>query len=192
MSCSQVLNGITLGCETSVGGIKEVYIAKYADVEQPTVSEVDDTKGLITEITMIPLKDADGNPIKDEEGNIKTAKFEPYQFRKQTGSMTSTLNVDETAGINYVSTEVSLVFTKMETTKRIELSALAMQQLVVIVKDGNNKYWYLGYDDYVSAVAGSGNSGTAKGDSNNYSITLKDESDTFPFEVSEEAVLAVL
>lgn len=175
MSCSQVLNGITLGCETSVGGIKEVYIAKYADVDQPTVSETDGTKGMITAITM--------------NGD---ATFKKYEFRKQTGSMTSTLNVDETAGINYVSTEVSLVFTKMETAKRIEMSALAMQQLVVIVKDGNNKYWYLGYDDYVSAVAGSGNSGTAKGDSNNYSITLKDESDTFPYEVKEDIIANLL
>lgn len=171
MSCSQLLNGITLGCETSVGGIKEVYIAKYSDVDQPTV----DTDGMITGITM--------------NGD---ATFKKYEFRKQTGSMTSTLNVDETAGINYVSTEVSLIFTKMETAKRIEMSALAMQQLVVIVKDGNNKYWYLGYNDYVSATAGGGNTGTAKGDSNNYSITLKDESDTFPFEVKADIIDSLL
>ena len=169
--CSQTLAGIQLDCSTSLGGIKTVYIANYSDVEQPTVGE----GGIITAITM-----------------IGGAKFKPYQFRKQTGSMASTLNVDEQAGINYVSTELSLVFSKMETAKRLEMSALAVGQLAVIVKDSNNKYWYLGYDDYVSATAGGANTGTAKGDQNAYTLTLKDESDTYPFEVSEAAVLEVV
>jgi N-methylhydantoinase B/oxoprolinase/acetone carboxylase alpha subunit len=155
-----------------LGGIKTVYIANYGDV---TEIEIDEASGQITGVTM-----------------SASAKFKPYQFRKQTGSMTSTLNVDETAGINYVSTELSLVFTKMETAKRLEMTALAKAQLAVIVKDSNNKYWYLGKDDYVSSTAGSGNTGTAKGDSNNYSLTLTDESDTYPFEITEAAVLAVV
>lgn len=170
--CNQTLAGITLDCTNSLGGIKTVYIANYGDVDgQPTVSE----DGMITGITM--------------SGDTK---FKPYQFRKQTGSMTSTLTVDETAGVNYVSTELSLVFTKMETAKRVEMSALAIGQLAVIVEDSNNKYWYLGYDDYVSATAGGGNTGTAKGDGNNYTLTLRDESDTYPYEISKEAVEAVI
>lgn len=164
--CNQTLAGIPLDCTNSLGGIKTVYIANYSDVSGVTVSG-----DVITEIVM-----------------SGSAKFYPYQFRKQTGSMTSTLNVDETAGINYVSTELSLVFTKMETAKRIEMAALSIGQLVVIVEDSNGKYWYLGYDDYVSAVSGSGNSGQNKGDSNNYSITLKDESDTFPYEVKADII----
>lgn len=166
MSCNQTLAGIVMDCATSQGGIKEVYIANYDDVASVTVSE--------NEITAIEMSD--------------DAKFKKYQFRKQTGSMTSTLNVDDTAGINYVSTELSLVFTKMETAKRIEISALAQGHLAVIVKDCNNMCWYLGKDDYVSASAGSANTGTAKGDSNNYSITLKDESNTFPYLVSESLI----
>ena len=170
--CNQTLAGITLDCTNSLGGIKTVYIANYGDVDgQPTVGE----DGMITGITM--------------SGDTK---FKPYQFRKQTGSMTSTLTVDETAGVNYVSTELSLVFTKMETAKRVEMSALAIGQLAVIVEDSNNKYWYLGYDDYVSATAGGGNTGTAKGDGNNYTLTLRDESDTYPYEISKDAVDAVI
>lgn len=166
--CNQTLAGIQLDCAASLGGIKAVYIANYGDV---TSVEVDDANGLITGITM-----AEG------------ATFKGYQFRKQTGSMTSTLNVDETAGINYVSTELSLVFTKMETAKRIEMSALALGQLAVIVLDSNGKYWYLGKDDYVSSTAGGGATGTAKGDQNAYTLTLTDESDTFPYEISADAV----
>ena len=170
MGCSQVLAGITLDCASSVGGIKEVYIANYNDVSAVTLQD-----DMIDTITM--------------SGD---AKFKKYEFRKQTGSMTSTLNIDETAGINYVSTELNLVFTKMETSKRIEIAALSVGQLAIIVKDGNNKYWYLGYNDYVSASAGSANSGQNKGDSNNYSITLKDESDSYPYEVSESALDSIV
>lgn len=187
--CNQTLGGIVLDCTNSLGGIKTVYIANYGDVKGLVLDTVDDstlesgdtTYGMITEIIMRTPEEGETAP-----------KFKPYQFRKQTGSMTSTLNVDETVGINYVSTELSLVFTKMETAKRLEMTALAKAQLAVIVKDSNNKYWYLGKDDYVSSTGGSGNTGTAKGDSNNYSLTLTDESDTYPYEITEEAVKSVI
>lgn len=170
--CNQTLNGITLDCSHSLGGIKTVYIANYGDVESVSA---DTTSGKITSVTM-----------------ATSAKFKPYQFRKQTGSMTSTLTVDETAGVNYVSTELSLVFTKMETAKRLELSALSIGQLAVIVEDSNGTFWFLGKDDYVSATAGGAQTGTAKGDGNNYTLTLRDESDTYPFEIEESAVKSVI
>ena len=184
--CNQTLNGITLDCSHSLGGIKTVYIANYNDVTDikynaSTGSTTGSTSGAtytgdtITGITM-----ASGTT------------FKPYQFRKQTGSLTSTLTVDETAGVNYVSTELSLVFTKMETKKRIELSALSVGQLAVIVEDSNGTFWFLGKDDYVSATAGGAQSGTAKGDGNNYTLTLRDESDTYPYEITKEAVEAVI
>ena len=170
--CNQTLNGITLDCSHSLGGIKTVYIANYGDVESVSA---DTASGKIVSVTMAP-----------------SAKFKPYQYSKKTGSMTSTLTVDETAGVNYVSTELSLVFTKMETAKRLELSALSIGQLAVIVEDSNGTFWYLGKDDYVSATAGGAQTGTAKGDGNNYTLTLRYESDTYPFEIDKSAVDAVI
>lgn len=170
--CNQTLNGITLDCSHSLGGIKTAYIANYGDVESVSA---DTSSGKIVSVTM-----------------AASAKFKPYQFRKQTGSLTSTLTVDETAGVNYVSTELSLVFTKMETAKRLELSALSIGQLAVIVEDSNGTFWYLGKDDYVSATAGGAQTGTAKGDGNNYTLTLRDESDTYPFEIDKSAVESII
>ena len=119
----------------------------------------------------------------------KGAKFKRYQFRKQTGSFTSTLTVDETAGINYVVSEINLCLHQNgNKEKRIEIAALSVGQLAVVVKDGNNKYWYFGYDDYVSASAGTGTSGQAKGDSNSYNLTLKDESDSYPYQLADTFV----
>ena len=101
MACSQVLNGIAASCETNVGGIREVYIANYDDV---TAIEVDATTNMIDTITM-----------------AQSAKFKKYLFKKNTSSLTSTLNVDPSAGVNFVQSDLALVFAKQETTKRMEL-----------------------------------------------------------------------
>lgn len=165
--CNQTLSGIQLDCSSSMGGIKKVYIANYDDVK----GFVTDEQGYITNITM-----AEG------------AKFKPYQFRKQTGSLVSTLNVNEQSGLNYVSTELTLVFTKMETLKRLEMSALSKGQLRVIVEDCNGNFYFLGADDYVSAIEGGGSSGVSKSDSNSYNLKLKEESAEFPYFVDTKAL----
>lgn len=168
--CSQTLAGITLDCSNNKGGIKTVYIANYGDV-----TGVQESEGVITGITM-----ATG------------ATFKAYQFRKNTGSMNSTLTADETNGLNYVTTEVSLVFTKMDTAKRVEMAALSLGQLAVIVEDSNGIYWYVTPDDYASASAGTGETGTAKSDRNAFGLTLSVENDGYPIEISEAAVKAVI
>ena len=85
--------------------------------------------------------------------------------------------------MNYVATELVLQFSKMETRKRIEMAALAVGELVFIVKDANGKFWYLGMDEAVTASAGNGQTGQAIGDGNFYSITLTDNANSWPYEV---------
>lgn len=171
MACLITLNGITLDCQPSLGGIKRVWITQYSDVESVVVGE----DNMIESITL-----------------AAEAQWYEYQFRKATGSLTSTLNVDESAGVNYVSNELALVFTKMETAKRIEIAALSIGQLAVVVEDSNGHYWFLGKDDYVSASAGTGVTGTAKGDQNAYTLTLSTDSDSYPYELSAEAIAAIV
>ena len=168
--CNQTLAGITLDCSNNKGGIKTVYIANYGDV-----TGVEENEGVITGVTM-----AEG------------ATFKAYQFRKNTGSMTSTLTADETNGLNYVTTEVSLVFTKMDTAKRVEMAALSLGQLAVIVLDSNGIYWYITPDDYASASAGTGETGAAKGDRNAYTLTLSVENDGYPIEIAESAIAEIV
>ena len=64
--CNQTLAGIQLDCTSSMGGIKTVYIANYADVEKITPDE----DGVITEIKMVELKDAEGNPTKKKMAKL--------------------------------------------------------------------------------------------------------------------------
>ena len=165
MACSQTLSGITLDCQSSMGGIKKVWLANYVDDAALLGAD-----GIISGFTGV------------------TTWYE-YSFRKNTGSMTSTLNVDAANGVNYVSTELSLVFTKMDTAKRIEMSALAVSEVMAVVEDANGKRWFLGFDEPIAASAGTGETGTAKTDGNKYTLTLTDESATFPYEVSAEVEL---
>lgn len=163
---NQTLSGIPRDSSTSMGGIVEALIAGYDDV------------------TGVTVKDEQISAI----ATATSAKFKRYCFRKGTGSMTSTLNVDAVNGVNYVSTELALQFSRMETTKRVEMTALSLNDLVVIVKDANGKYWYLGKDEPVTASAGGAQTGTARTDANNYTLTLLDNSITFPYEVDPAIV----
>ena len=163
MSCSQVLNGIAADCQTNVGGVREVYIANYGDV---TTIEVDDSSNMIKTITM-----------------AETAKFKKYAFKKNTSSMTSTLNVDPANGVNFVQTDLSLVFAKQETVKRMEIAKLSLGELRVIVLDANGKYWFLGQEEFVSATSGTAETGTNRTDGNRYQIVLTDYSSSYPYEV---------
>jgi hypothetical protein len=149
-----------------MGGIVEVMIANFDDVTAKTL-----TDGKISAITM-----ATG------------ANFHSYYFPKNTGNLTSTYNLDPAAGVRYVTSQLLLQFNRMETTKRVEMTALAIGDLAVIVKDANGKYWYLGYDEPVNASAGDGQTGTARGDSNRYTLTLQDESLQLPYEVQASVI----
>ena len=164
MSCTAyTLKGITNDCSTSKGGIREIYIADWAK-DIFTVGASDNT------VTALKLD----------------AQCYKYYIKRNTSSFTSTATIDLANGVNYVSTELTLVFSKMETSKRVEMSALLLNDVAVIVVDSNNKAWCLGLNNPVNATAGSGESGTSATDGNKYTLTLTDESDTFPFEYSGE------
>ena len=168
MACNnQTLSGIQPSCDASKGGIVEVYIARFSDVPQSAITfDASATGATITAIT------ATGSTI-----------WHTYNFKKNTGSMTSTLNVDDANGVNYVSTDLVLQFNRMDTLKRIEMSALALEEVRVVVKDANGKYWFLGLNEPVTASAGTAQTGTARTDGNFYQITLQANDDTYPYEV---------
>lgn len=166
--CTQTISGLAKDCATSKGGIKTVYIANYEDVTEVTVAD-----NKITGITL-----AEGK------------KFLQYNFRKGTASMSSNLTVDAANGVNFVTTDLNLSFLRMETQKRVEMSALAVNELAVIVEDANGIFWYLGYDEAVTASAGTAETGQARTDGSKYGITLQDTASTFPYEVDELLIAA--
>ena len=166
MPCTQTLSDIAKDCTSNIGGIKNAFIANFDDV-----TAITESSNKISAITMASSK-----------------KFKKYHFRKGTGSVTSTLNVDPTTGVNFVQSDIILQFSKMETTKRIEIAALAQAELAVIIEDMNGLFWYYGRQEGVSASAGTGQTGTARTDGNYYQITLQDNDASFPLEVDADII----
>lgn len=166
--CCETLTGIPSSCLTSAGGIKRAWGLCYSKAGQPTVAD-----GMITAI----------------QGGTEWVE---YEFKKQTGSFTSTITKDVTAGTNFIQTEIIFQFNRQETAKRIEINALAMSETAWIVQDSNGKFWYFGFDNGVELTTGTGETGTAYGDFNGYNITLTDVSFQMPYEVSADAMTALL
>ena len=169
MPCIQTLSGLAKDCSSNMGGILEVLIANFDDVTGVTITD--------NQVSAIAM--------------ATSAKFKRYLFAKKTGSLTSTYTLDPASGVKYVTSDLLLQFNRMETQKRVEITALAMGDLVCIVKDANGKYWYLGKDEPVNASASDGQTGTARADANRYTITLQDESLEMPYEV-DPSILADL
>ena len=170
MACnSYTLSGLNNSCkENSFGGIKEVLIAQYDDVSGVTIA----SGTSLATVTMVSGK-----------------KFAQYKLLKNTGSLTSTLNVDTS---NSFTNEVTLQFMKMETSKRLEIMALMMSNCMVICKDANNHYWLLGKDSYVECSAGSATTSTNASESNHYELTLQDTSFELPYEVDPATIPSIV
>ena len=158
MACSQTLAGITRDCATNMGGLKAVYIANAADVTSVTV-----TSGVVTAITM-----------------ASTKKFYKYDFAPGSSSMTSNWQVSAENGTKYVETDLTMIFNRMDSTKRLEIVALAQAELAVVVEDNNGNMWYLGNDEPVMLNGGDGQTGAARGDRNGYTVTLRETSPELP------------
>ena len=158
MACTQTLAGISRDCLPSMGGIKAVWLANAAKVDTITV-----TSGVITAITML---------------NSET--FKKYEFARGTSSLSSNYAVNAENGTTYVESDLLMVFNRMDTTKRLEITALAQGELVAFVEDNNGTVWYLGKDEPLTINAGDGLTGTARSDRNGYSITLRDNSKEMP------------
>ena len=169
MACNVTLMGIALDCGTNLSGIKAIYLANDASVGGVTVSE--------GEISAI---------------DASAGTFKKYVPAKNTGSLTKTLTKDESTGVMYYTNEAVAQFNKMETAKRTEIANIDRGQFKAIVLDNNGKYWFLGYNNYVSATAVTGQTGAGLDEGNFYTLTLTDISAELPYEVQSEAITAVI
>lgn len=168
MKCgSYTIASIAKQCKDNAGGIKAVYIV---DADSISAVTLDTTAQTISDIVM-----------------SGSATFAKWEFAAQTGTFTSTATLSEENGTLFFQNDCSLVFGQMEKVKRLQIMAATVSNTVVIVKDSNNRLFYMGYDNPVSASAAGGETGTAMGDRNGYTITLTDFSKGLPMEVDMQA-----
>lgn len=169
MACNVTLMGIALDCGTNLSGIKAIYLANDSSVGAVTVTE--------GEISAI---------------DASAGTFKKYVPAKNTGSLTKTLTKDESTGVMYYTNEAVAQFNRMETAKRTEIANIDRGQFKAIVLDNNGKYWFLGYNNYVSATAVTGQTGAGLDEGNFYTLTLTDISAELPYEVQAEVIAGIV
>lgn len=166
MACVQIATGISQDCQSSMGGVKAIYLTNH-DLSDVTV----DSNGVVT---------------------LTANDFYRFNTRKNVSTMTSTFNIDSANGTNYVSTELALTFARMDVEKRVTINALRSAELMGVVIDNNGNGWFLGYDNPITVTSGGAQTGAAVGDGNNYTVTITDESKDLPYAVKPEIVEALL
>lgn len=152
-ACYQT-SSLNLACASNVGGIVKAYLVA----------------GEVTGITYNALSEITG---LTGNGNIYT-----YDVQKQTSSLTETFNSSLENGTLFYQQDLLLNFHKMDQLKRNQVRLMSQNRgLKAFVEDNNGTIWYLGGIDGDALAggflsAGSGVTGTAFGDANQYSVTL--------------------
>ena len=165
MSCV-LASGMARDCSDSLGGIEEVLISERDNITAFTQSG--------HEISAITQAGA--------------TNFYRYNLKKESGSVTSTATVDQTAGTSFYDNVLAFTINKLTATKTNEIKMLMLARLAVIVKDNNGKYWALGFDQFAEGSSLVAQTGQAYGDANQYQIELTDKSQLPCYEVQASVV----
>lgn len=168
MACSVTISSYQLpDCFSSRGGIKAVWAAAYVPG-----GFLLSTGGTVT-------------------GFSGVTEWYKQELRRNQGSMTSTLNVNEDNGVSYVSTEAAIVYSKMQKEERMQMNALTKGDFMLVVQDANDSYFALGVEEPCKASSGTGETGTARDDANRYSISMQDYNSEWPPLLDDSAIQAL-
>ena len=168
MPCALTQNYL-IDCKDSAGGIVEVYFIASSDVTSYT-----EASGVITALVKATGK-----------------KFYKYQLVKETASVVETFTPSVENGTIFYEHVLTIVLNKLQVNTRNEIMLLAKNLLVAVAKDNNDKYWYLGAKRGLDISAGSGQTGTAYGDRNGYTLTFTGKEPEMSQEVSSSVASAL-
>lgn len=145
--------GFGLGCNDTIGGVKALYFADWADVTAGV--DYDNATG---QVEVLPT--------------MTIYKYVPH---RNTGNWVeeTTANLD-TGSVFWTST-ISASLKELSQTKQVELQNMAYGRWVVFVEDANQNIWMVGAQEGVLVSGGNGSTGAAKGDLNGYTLTLSAE-----------------
>lgn len=152
MAC-ELSTGFGLGCNDTIGGVKEIYFGKFSDFSGEVT--FDATTG---EVEALP--------------EATVYKYVPH---RNTASWTEETTANQDNGSIFWTNTVTLSLKKLTQKKQKELQALAFGRWVAFVRDQNDDIWMVGYNEGLLVSGGNGQTGQAKGDLNGYVITLVEE-----------------
>lgn len=155
MSTCDITSGFTLGCRDNSGGIKNLYILSGS------ISAVaDESEGLINSIS-------------------GSGEFFQFELFRQTSDFAEAISSTPENGTVFYEQTVNATFFKLQSATRNQVRVLAKNpDLKIIVEtnngsvDGVGRYWLLGEENGVQLLSGTGQTGTAFGDLNGYTLTF--------------------
>lgn len=190
IKCPITITAIQNSCSgTSLAGVKSVSLANFGVIDTITYEyQIIDTKTTEEYQELTPTEKAlyeqegdsyvkyataFGEKIKSSIKNVTLAdgeKFKTFGFKPQTASFTQTLQYSENA--SFWQQDISLVFSKQDSAKRLSIMSIAQAELTAIVEDNNGKYWLCAINYPMVMNSGDVTSGTVYTDNNSYSISL--------------------
>ena len=187
MACTTYLTGFSTSCGSNLPSIKKLYVGTF---ESSTFTYTYQQNSEAQDVL-----DADGNKIIEavSGATLKSGadKWVEFQFRKNSSSMDTEMTVNDN-GSHYYTNSATCTFAKIENSKRLALQSVASGECSMIIVDSNNQTWLIGAENPVSLTTLSGSTGTAIGDSNQYSVTLSAEEPTMPILIESDQAQTVI
>jgi hypothetical protein len=152
MACT-LTKGHSIDCRDSIGGIESVYISEFGNITAHTV-----VAGEVTAITQ-----------------TTSTNFFIYNLEKENGSFDSTMTTSLETGTTMYETILNFTIKKMVKTESEELRLLALNRVIMIIKDNNGNYWGMGFTRGADMNGGTNtsSSGKAYGDMNGYTLGFR-------------------
>ena len=187
MACTTYLTGFATSCGSNLPSIKKLYVGTF---ESSTFTYTYQQNSEAQDVL-----DADGNKIIEavSGATLKSGadKWVEFQFRKNSSSMDTEMTVNDN-GSHYYTNSATCTFAKIENSKRLALQSVASGECSMIIVDSNNQTWLIGADNPVSLTTLSGSTGTAIGDSNQYSVTLSAEEAHMPLLIESDQAQTII
>ena len=187
MACTTYLTGFSTSCGSNLPSIKKLYVGTF---ESGTFTYTYQQNSEAQDVL-----DADGNKIIEavSGATLKSGadKWVEFQFRKNSSSMDTEMTVNDN-GSHYFTNSATCTFARIDNSKRISLEAVGSGECSMIIVDSNNQTWLIGSENPVSLTTLSGSTGTAIGDSNQYSVTLSADEAHMPLLIEADQAQTII
>ena len=174
MSTCDITSGFTLGCRDNTGGLKNIYILS---------GSIDSTAGATGLLTTLS----------------GSGEFFKFELTRQTGDFTEAITANTENGTIFYEQTVNAPFHKMQSSTRNQVRVLAKNPDIRMIVETNNGsedgvgvFFLLGQTRGLSLSGGTGQTGTAFGDANQYLLTFTGQEPEPASELSGSNLAGVL
>lgn len=167
MPCA-LTTGFALDCKESVGGIEKIYITELAN--KATIN----ASGEITTFTLAQGK-----------------QFFEFDLREESSSYTETETVSNVNGTTFYEQVLSVTLDPLTTERKEALYTIAKNDVMIIHKDSNGRYWLQGENTGAYSTGGPNQTGQAKGDLSGFTRTYTAKEKMYAREVSSALIASL-